>query len=49
MSSKLSCEKCELYTADEVAVFFNGDKLILCQKCLASGEQFIAETYPVAD
>mgnify|MGYP000016372829 CR=1 FL=1 len=49
MSSPVSCDKCEFYTADEVAVFINGDSLILCQKCMLDGEQFIAETYPVAD
>ena len=49
MSSPITCQKCENYTADEVAVFINGDNLILCQKCLISGEQFITETYPIAD
>lgn len=49
MSSKVSCEKCEFYTADEVAVFINGDTLILCQKCMAQGEQFVIDTYPIAD
>jgi hypothetical protein len=49
MSSPVSCDKCEFYTADEVAVFINGDTLILCQKCMVSGEQFIVDTYSIAD
>lgn len=49
MSSSIICEQCENYTATEVSVFLNGDTEILCDKCMEQGEQFIIDTYPVAD
>jgi hypothetical protein len=49
MSSPITCELCEQFTATEAALFASGDLMALCDKCIADAEEFIVNTGCLAD